>query len=116
MSLHDLKKLTTGFIKGWKKGKLKEALQSTAQEAIDAKIKNTELEETIRQLRDENLRLKGEKGKPQIKPASTDKELNPKKKKPHQKKQKKKKLEIDEVIEREVDKEDLPNDAKRVGM
>lgn len=115
MSLDDLKKLTTGFIKGWKKGKLKETLQSTAQEAIDSKIKIAELEDLNRQLREENLRLKGEKGKPKIKPANTNKDLNPKKKRPHKKKQKKKDLEIDEVVERDVDKKDLPEDAKKVG-
>jgi hypothetical protein len=115
MAFDDLKKLTTGFIKGWKKGKLKETLKQTAEIAMEEKIKNAELEETIRQLQDENLRLKGEKSKPKIKPANTNKDLNPKKKKPHKKKPKKADLEIDETVELDVDKDDLPNDAKKVG-
>lgn len=115
MSFNDLKNLTTGFIKGWKKGKLKEKLKETAEIAIEEKIKNAHLEEKIRQLKEENLRLKGEKGKPKIKPAPTDKDLNPKPKKPHKKKPKKDKIEIDQVIEIDVDKSDLPDDAKFIG-
>ena len=115
MGFDELKSLTRGFIKGWKKGKLKEKLVETAQTLLDEKIKNAELEETIRQLRDENLRLKGEKSKPKIKPANTNKDLNPKKKKTHQKKSKKAQLEIDEIVELDVDKDELPTDAKKVG-
>jgi hypothetical protein len=115
MVLDDLKKLTSGFIKGWKKGKLKETLKETAQLAIDEKVKNAELEETVGQLRDEILRLKGEKSKPKIKPANTNKDLNPKKKKAHKKGSKKSELDIDETIELNVDKDELPSDAKKVG-
>jgi hypothetical protein len=115
MAFDELRKLTTGFIKGWKKGKLKETLRETAQLAMDEKIKNAQLEEKIRQMDDEIKRLKGEKGKPKIKPASVNDNLNPKPPKPHKKKLKKENLEIDETIEVDVDKEDLPNDAKRIG-
>ena len=114
MAFDDLKKLTTGFIKGWKKGKLKETLKETAQIAMDEKIKNAELEETNRQLIDEIRRLKGEKEKPKIKPAST-RDLNSAPKKPHKKKSKKKDLEVDQEIEVDTDKADLPSDAKFVG-
>ena len=68
MALDDLKKLTSGFIKGWKKGKLKETLKETAELAIEEKIKNAELEEKLAGLQDEIRRLKGEKKKPKIKP------------------------------------------------
>ena len=98
MALDDLKKLTSGFIKGWKKGKLKETLKETAQLAIDEKVKNAELEEKNRLLQDEIRRLKGEKKKPVIKPKNT-KDLNPTPKKPHKKRSKKKDFEIDEVVE-----------------
>lgn len=114
MALDDLKKLTTGFIKGWKKGKLKETLKETAEVAIEEKIKVLELEEKVGQLQDEIRRLKGEKKKPKIKPANT-KDLNSAPKKKHQKKSKKEYIEIDEEIEVDVDKEDLPTDAKFVG-
>ena len=115
MGLDDLKKLTTGFIKGWKKGKLKETLQETAELAIDGKIKIAELEETIRQQKDEILRLKGEKGRPKIKPANTNKGLNPPPRKKHKKKNKKADLQIDEEVELDVDPKDLPKDAKKIG-
>ncbi|MGB0452214.1 MAG: IS66 family transposase [Bacteriovoracaceae bacterium] len=114
MALDDLKKLTTGFIKGWKKGKLKETLKETAELAIEEKIKNSELEEKNRQLQDEIRRLKGEKKKPKIKAANT-KELNPKPKKPRSKKEKKKELEVDEEVEVDVDQDILPKDAKFIG-
>ena len=114
MSFNDLRNITKGFIKGWKKGKLKEKLMDAAQHALDEKIKNAELEEKLGQLEDEIRRLKGEKAKPKIKPNST-KDLNPPPKKPREKKEKKNKLEIDEEIECDVDKEELPSDAKFVG-
>lgn len=114
MAFDDLKKLTTGFIKGWKKGKLKETLQETAQIAMEEKIKNAELEDKVGQLEDEIRRLKGEKPRPKIKPKST-KDLNPPAKKPRGKKSKKKDLEIDEEVECDVDKSELPIDAKFVG-
>ncbi len=115
MGFDELKNLTRGFIKGWKKGKLKEKLVETAESLLDEKIKNAELEETVGQLRDEILRLKGEKSKPKIKPANTNKDLNPKKKKPHKKRSKKSEFEIDETVELDVDKDELPSDAKKVG-
>ena len=114
MALDDLKKLTSGFIKGWKKGKLKETLKETAQLPIDEKVKNAELEEKNRLLQDEIRRLKGEKKKPVIKPKNT-KDLNPTPKKPHKKRSKKKDFEIDEVVEVEPEKDELPTDAKFCG-
>lgn len=116
MAVDELWKLTTGFIKGWKKGKLKEKLNETAKIAYDEKIKNIDLEEKIGHLKDEIKRLKGEKIKPKINPANTNKDLNPSKKKPHKKKQKKNNLDIDEVIECDIDKNDLPRDAKFIGQ
>ena len=114
MALDDLKKLTSGFIKGWKKGKLKETLKETAELAIEEKIKNAELEQKLADLQDEIRRLKGEKKKPKVKPANT-KDLNPKPKKTRSKKEKKKDLEIDEEVEVDVDKKSLPHDANFVG-
>ena len=114
MAFDDLKKLTTGFIKGWKKGKLKDTLKETAELAIEEKVKNAELEEKLADLQDEIRRLKGEKKKPKIKPANTS-DLNPKPKKPRKNKPKKKNIEIDEKIEVDVDKSILPKDAKYVG-
>ena len=114
MAFDEIKNLTRGFLKGWKKGKLKEKLVETAKILLDEKVKNAELEEKIRQLNDENRRLKGEKAKPKIKPANTS-DLNPPAKKPRKKKEKKKDIEIDEEIPVDVDKESLPKDAKFVG-
>lgn len=116
MAIDDLKRLTTGFIKGWKKGKLKETLKETAEAAIDAKVKVAELEERNRQLLDQIRQLKGEKKKPKFKkkiPSINTDDLNPKTKKPRKKSHKKENLEIDEVIE--VSPSDLPKDAKKIG-
>ena len=115
MSFDEIKNLTKGFVKGWKKGKLKEKLVETAEVLLGEKIKVSQLEEKIRQMDDEIKRLKGEKGKPKIKPASTNKELNPGPKKPHNKKQKNKNIEVDETVELDVDKSELPKDAKKIG-
>ena len=116
MSFDEIKNLTKGFVKGWKKGKLKEKLVETAEVLLGEKIKVSQLEEKIRQMDDEIKRLKGEKGKPKIKPASTNKELNPGPKKPHNKKQKNKNIEVDETVELDVDKSELPKDAKKIGQ
>ena len=89
-------------------------MKETAKIAANEKIKVAELEEKNRQLQDEINRLKGEKSKPKIKPANT-KDLNPPAKKPRKKKAKKTDLEIDETIEVDVDKSELPDDAKFVG-
>jgi hypothetical protein len=114
MAIDDLVSLAKGILDGWNNGKLKRTLKRTAQEALDARIKNLELEEKLRQLENENRRLKGEKPKPDIKPASTN-ELNPSNKKKHEKRPKKEEIEIDETIERNVDKDELPKDAKFIG-
>lgn len=114
MGFDDLIFLAKGLVKGWNNDKLAKKIQETAIEALDNRIKNAELEEKVSRLEDEIRRLKGEKSKPQIKPANT-KDLNPPEKKKHQKKSRKNDLEIDEKIEVDVDKEDLPTDAKFIG-
>jgi len=114
MSFDDLLFLAKGLVKGWNKEKLEEKLKTTAIEALDNKVKVAELEDKVSSLEDEIRRLKGEKIKPQIKPANT-KDLNPPPKKKHKKKHKKADLEVDEEVELDVDKEDLPSDAKFIG-
>lgn len=114
MAIDDLLNLAKGLLDGWNNGKLKRTLRRTAQEALDARIKNAELEEKLRQKEDEIRRLRGEKPKPEIKPTSS-KELNPPPKKKHKKKSKNDEIEIDESVELDVPKEDLPKDAKFMG-
>ena len=114
MGFDDLLFLAKGLVKGWNKEKLENKLKETALDALDKRVKVAELEEKNRQLEDEIRRLKGEKPKPQIKPTNT-KDLNPPLKKKHQKKSKKADLEVDEQIELDVDKEDLPPGAKFMG-
>jgi hypothetical protein len=114
MAIDDLLNLAKGLLDGWNNGRLKRTLRRTAQEALDKSIEVAQLQEKLRQIEDEIRRLKGENPKPEIKPAST-KELNPPPKKKHQKKSKNEEIEIDESVELEVPKEDLPKDAKFVG-
>ncbi len=114
MAIDDLVNLAKGLLDGWNNGKLKRTLRRTAQEALDSKVKVLELEEKLRSLENENRRLKGEKPRPEIKPMST-KELNPPPKKKHDKQAKNKDIEIDESLELDVDKDDLPKDAKFIG-
>lgn len=114
MGFDDLLFLAKGLVKGWNKEKLEKKIQETAIDALDNRIKVAELEEKNRQLEDEIRRLKGEKPKPDIKPATT-KDLNPPPKKKHKKKMKKDNLEVDEQVEIDVDKDDLPSDAKFIG-
>ena len=114
MSIDDLLLLAKGLVTGWNKGKLENKVRELAHAAIDGRIKVAELEEKVRLLEDENRRLKGEKPKPEIKPVNTS-DLNPPHKKKRGKKFKKENLEIDEKIEVDVDKEDLPKDAKFIG-
>ena len=98
MSFDDLKNIAAGWKKDWNKGKLKNKCQELAQDALDSRIKSSELEEKNRQLQDEIRRLKGEKKKPTIKPVNS-KDLSPPSKKPHKKKTRNSTLEIDEEIE-----------------
>lgn len=114
MAFDELIFLARGLIKGWNKAKLEKKIQETAQEALDNRIKVAELEEKLKAQDDEIRRLKGEKSKPQIKQTTTS-DLNPPKKKKHTKSSKKDKLEIDEEVEVDVDKSELPKDAKCVG-
>lgn len=113
MSFDDLVFLAKGLVKGWNKEKLEEKLKTTALDALDNRVKVAELEEKNRTLEDEIRRLKGEKPKPEIKPTNTD-DLNPPPKKKHKKKSKKADLEIDQKVELDVNKEDLPSDARYV--
>ncbi len=114
MGFDDLVFLAKGLVKGWNKEKLEEKLKATALDALDKRVKVAELEEKNRLLEDEIRRLKGEKPRPEIKQVSTD-GLNPPQKKKHKKKSKKADLEIDEQVEVDVDKEELPKDAKFIG-
>lgn len=114
MGFDDLLFLAKGLVKGWNKEKLEKKIQETAIEALDNRIKVAELEEKLRQKEDEIRRLKGEKPKPEIKPTNTS-DLNPPIKKKHQKKSKKADLEVDQKVELDVEKEDLPSDAKFIG-
>lgn len=114
MSFDDLLFIAKGLVKGWNKGKLEKKMKELAHVAIDGRIKISELEEKNRNLEDEIRRLKGEKPKPNIKPVNS-KDLNPPPKNKHQKKSKKADLEVDEEVELDVDKDDLPKDAKFTG-
>lgn len=114
MAIDDLLNLAKGLLDGWNNGRLKRTLKQTAQVALDKSVEVAQLQEKIRDLENENRRLKGEKPKPEIKPTST-KELSPGDKKKHQKKSKNSEIDIDESIELDVPKEDLPKDAKFVG-
>ncbi len=110
MGFDELLFLAKGLVKGWNKEKLKKKIQETAKDALDNRVKVAELEEILKQKEDEIRRLKGEKPRPEIKPTTT-KELNPPPKKKHKKKSKKSDLEVDEQVQLDVDKEDLPPDA-----
>ena len=114
MAIDDLLNLAKGFLDGWNNGRIKRTLKRTAQIAVDMSVKVSELEEKLRHHENEIRRLKGEKPKPQIKPTST-KDLNPPAKKKHEKKSKNEDIEIDESINLDVPKEDLPKDAKFIG-
>jgi hypothetical protein len=80
-------------------------------------VKVAEQAEEIQRLRDENNRLKGEQGKPKIKPntkantaLSSEKERRVSK--PHHKTNKQAQIRIDRVEVVEVEKEHLPADAQ----
>jgi len=82
---------------------------------------NDTLREEIQKLRDENNRLKGEQGQPSIRKQSSDhsseKDRKPRGQQPKKKKPKKKKhkIKIDRVQICEIDKSQLPADAKFKG-
>ncbi len=117
MKLDDIWKLSSDLLNGWSNGRLKRNIKKLATIAYDKSKKVSELENKIGQLQDEINRLKGEKAKPKIPKANSNKDLNPKPKKGHNKKKKKKKdnLEIDEQVDCPVDKDNLPGDAKKIG-
>lgn len=114
MSFDELRNMAMGWVMSWNKGKLQKKLKETAQEALDQRIKILELEKKLKDQNNELRRLKGEKPKPDIKAVSTS-ELEGRKKKKHQKSSKKDKIEIDETFEVDVDKDELPVDAKKIG-
>jgi hypothetical protein len=79
---------------------------------------NTDLRQQIQHLRDENNRLKGEHGKPNIKPnknISSEKERKKKEKTVHKKRRKNQHLKINRTEICEVDKSKLPGDAEFKG-
>ncbi len=86
-------------------------------ENLSAKV--AEQAEEIQRLRDENNRLKGEQGKPSIKPnkpapaLSSEKERR--KSKPHHKARKQSQVRIDRVEIVKVDQQRLPHDAQFKG-
>ena len=87
------------------------------------KLENRELREQVQRLRDEINHLKGEQGKPKVKPnkkrktSSSDHSSEQERRKPKQWKKgsKKDKIEIDDVQVLEVEPEQLPEDAEFKG-
>jgi len=87
------------------------------------KLENRGLREQVQRLRDEINRLKGEQGKPKVKPnkkrrtSSSDHSSEQERRKPKQWKKgsKKDKIEIDDVQVLEVEPEQLPEDAEFKG-
>lgn len=87
---------------------------------------NTKLKETVQQLKDEINRLKGEQGKPDIRGQSngsvgnsnhsSEKDRNKRRKKNKNKGKGKKNIRIDRRITIELDKTQLPDDAKPKGF
>jgi hypothetical protein len=85
-------------------------------EQLSAKV--TQQAEEIQRLRDENHRLKGEQGKPNIKPnpkASLSSEKERRVSKPHHKANKHAQIKIDRVEVVKVDEDHLPVDAQFKG-
>jgi hypothetical protein len=89
-------------------------------EAVTTDLRNAQVE--IQRLRDENNRLKGEQGKPKIKPNTSkpqqqnySSEKERRKSKPRQKQAKKDKLEIHRKQMLTVDRDSLPADAEFKG-
>src|SRR5438876_11849518 len=82
-------------------------------ENLSAKV--AEQAEEIQRLRDENNRLKGEQGKPKIKPNTARADLSSEKErrqsKPHHKATKQAHIPIDREVVVQVDQERLPVDA-----
>jgi len=86
-------------------------------ERLSAKVKD--LEEEAQRLRDENRRLKGEQGKPVIRPVTHTTSLSSEKERhtgrPHHKRQKQRHVSIDRQEIRRVDPQVLPPDAEVKG-
>lgn len=86
-------------------------------ENLSAKV--AEQAEEIQRLRDENNRLKGEQGKPKIKPNKATADLSSEKErrkcKPHHKANKQAHIQIDREVVVKVDQERLPADAQFKG-
>src|SRR2546428_1219513 len=86
-------------------------------ETLHAKVQ--EQAEEIQRLRDENNRLKGEQGKPTIRPNKSARALSSEKErqesKPHHKARKQTQMRIDRVEVVKVERELLPQDAQFKG-
>jgi hypothetical protein len=102
------------------KGNVKTAFEFLVNLIEKLSTENRELQQEIQRLRDENNRLKGEQGKPDIKPntpknkdISSEKErkANTKAKKKRKKRAKNKQVKIDRTVRCNIDKDKLPSDA-----
>lgn len=102
------------------KGNFKTAFEFLVNLIEKLSSENRELQQEIQRLRDENNRLKGEQGKPDIKPdtkknkdISSEKErkANTKAKKNRKKRAKNKQVKIDRTVKCSLDKSKLPSDA-----
>jgi hypothetical protein len=99
--------------------KLKETILTLFNMIEELAKDNTQLRQDNQRLRDEINRLKGEQGKPDIKPnrknISSEKERKKQKKTGHKKRQKNPHIKINRTEICELDKSQLPTDAKFKG-
>ena len=102
------------------KGNFKTAFELLINLIEKLSSENREFQEEIQRLRDENNRLKGEQGKPDIKPNSKknkdissekERKANTKAEKNRKKRAKNKQVKIDRTEKCYIDKDKLPNDA-----
>lgn len=103
-------------------GKTKETILSLLN-IIESQAKQiNDLRRQLQELRDNINRLKGEQGKPDIKPNKKNKEYHDissekerKKNKPRKKRKKNQRIKIDKVKKCSIDKDKLPHDAQFKG-